>query len=135
MTELVKSFTFGEAIGEKVAVKFSQEGVVVKASSAADEVCGITLFAGAKGAVGDVLMLGLGKVATSAAVSAGDFLIADANGKLKPFDEDSLEGVVTVVGQALETASAAAHLNAVIRPQIVFIPAADTETQAAGGNN
>ena len=46
MSDLVKSFTYGENIGEKTAVKFSAEGIVVKATSPSDNVCGVTLFEG-----------------------------------------------------------------------------------------
>ena len=121
MTELVKSFTFGEAIEEKVAVKFSEEGVVVKATSPSDNICGVTLFGGEKDSVGDVLMMGFGIVATSSAVNVGDFLTVDEGGKLETFDENVLTGVVNVVGQVLETASAAAKLNAIINPHVVVI--------------
>lgn len=122
MMELVKSFTFGEEIGEKVAVKFSAEGTVVKATSETDNVCGVTLFAGKQGAMGDVLMLGLGKVVTSGSVTAGDFLVATTGGKMKALDVENMEGAVVVAGRVLETASSAAHLSAIINPQVMFIP-------------
>lgn len=128
MIELVKSFTFGEEIGEKVAVKFSAEGTVVKATSDTDKVCGVTLFAGKQGAVGDVLMMGIGTVATSGSLSAGDFLVATTGGKLKALDLENTEGAVTVVGRVLETASTAAHLSAIINPQIMFVPAEEEQS-------
>ncbi len=126
--ELVKSFTFGEEIGEKIAVKFSAEGIVVKATAASDEVCGVTLFGGQQGAVGDVLMFGLGSVATSDAVDAGDFLVASSDGKLEKLDTETAEGTLTVVGRVLETASAGAHLAAFINPQVLVLPTAAAES-------
>ena len=127
MTDLIKSFTYGEDIGEKVAVKFLQEGVVVKAEAADDKVCGVTLFAGSEGAKGDVLMMGLGQVATSASCVAGDFLAADEDGKVKPIDFDEVQGVVFVVGRCLETATGSAVLNAVINPQAIIAPVEEAE--------
>lgn len=125
MSDLVKSFTYGENIGEKTAVKFSAEGVVVKAISPSDKVCGVTLFEGQQGAKGDVLMFGLGTVATSGACAVGDILIPTTGGKLEALDFEDAEGVVFVAGRVMETSASDAHLKAFINPQVVVIPAAE----------
>lgn len=127
MSDLVKSFTYGENIGEKTAVKFSAEGIVVKATSPSDKVCGITLFEGQQGAKGDVLMFGLGTVATSGACAVGDILIPTTDGKLEALDFEDAEGVVFVAGRVMETSASDAHLKAFINPQVVVIPAAAEE--------
>ena len=119
MTDLVKSFTYGEDISEKTAVKFSQEGVVVKATSDTDNVCGIAIFSGEEGAKGDVLLFGFAKVATSEAVDAGDLLVAGANGKLEVVDIENMTDPVTIVAKALESASGSAFINALVNPQLL----------------
>ena len=123
MTNLIKSFTYGEDITEKTAVKFQSEGVVEPATSQTDNICGIALFTGSKGAKGDILMLGLGLVATTGSVNAGDLLISDENGKLKTFSTEDFEEStnVTVVAKSLETASTDAFLNALVNPQFVSV--------------
>ena len=127
MSDLIKSFTYGENIGEKTAVKFSAEGIVVKATSPSDKVCGVTLFEGQQGAKGDVLMFGLGTVATSGACAVGDVLTATTGGKLEALDFEEVEGVVFAVGRVMETSASDAHLRAFINPQVVVIPAAAEE--------
>ena len=127
MSDLVKSFTYGENIGEKTAVKFSAEGIVVKATSPSDNVCGVTLFEGQQGAKGDVLMFGLGTVETSGACAVGDILIPTTDGKLEALDFEDAEGVVFVAGRVMETSASDAHLKAFINPQVVVIPAAAEE--------
>lgn len=131
MTNLIKTYTYGEEIGERVAVKFSAEGTVVKATSPTDKVCGVTLFAGQAGAKGDVVLMGHCLVAVAGAVNAGDYVMATTGGKVKAVDLTDLDAgdVITVVGQVLETASAAAHLNAVVKPQTVVVTKAVEETQ------
>jgi hypothetical protein len=121
MTNLIKSFTYGEDIEEKTAVKFSEEGVVVKATSNSDKVCGVTLFTGREGVRGDILMLGLGVVATSGAVNAGDFLVAGENGKLEALDLENAEENIVIVARVLETASSSAHLSAIVNPQLITV--------------
>ena len=129
MKEIIKSFTYGEDIQEKTAVKFSQEGVVVKAASAADNVCGITLFTGRQGAKGDVLMFGLGLVSTTGAVRTGDMLVSGSNGRLIKFEPENHEGKVTVVAQVLETATSAANLSAFVNPHVVILPVEEEEEE------
>ena len=129
MSDLVKSFTYGENIGEKTAVKFSAEGIVVKATSPSDKVCGVTLFEGQQGAKGDVLLFGLGTVATSGACAVGDILIPTTGGKLEALDFEEVEGVVFTAGRVMETSASDAHLRAFINPQVVVIPVAEEETE------
>lgn len=129
--DIIKSYNFGEDLGEKVAVKFSTEGTVVKATAPTDEICGVTVFAGENGARGDVLLLGLGKVATSGAVNVGEYLVATTGGKFKALDTTELDtgDVISVVGQALESASADAYLSALIKPQMIMVAKTTTDTQ------
>ena len=129
MSDLVKSFTYGENIGEKTAVKFSAEGIVVKATLPSDKVCGVTLFAGKQGAKGDVLMFGFGTVATSGACAVGDLLIPTTGGKLEALDLEEAEGVVFVAGRVMETASSDAHLKAFINPQLIVLPLAEEDEE------
>ena len=125
---IIKSFTYGESIAEKTPVKFSQEGIVVKATSASDKVCGIALFTGEEGAKGDVLMQGLGVAAVKGACNAGDFLGVDASAKLKAVDLSALTEDVVLVGRVLETASADANLSVIVNIMPVLAPATE-ETQ------
>ena len=129
MSDLVKSFTYGENIGEKTAVKFSAEGIVVKATSPEDKVCGVTLFEGKQGAKGDVMMFGLGMVATSGACAVGDLLIPTTDGKLEALDFEEAEGNVFVAGRVMETSASDAHLKAFINPQLVVFPVAEIEQE------
>lgn len=85
----VKSYKYGEDIAENSVVKFSDEGVVVKCKSPLDKPCGVALFAGKQGAMGDVVRAGEVLVNTSGAVTAGDFLMADEEAKTCSFILDA----------------------------------------------
>jgi len=130
MEQIIKSFTYGQDIDANTAVKFSQEGVVVKATDPTDSVCGIALFSGLQGAKGDILMFGLSRVSTGAAVNAGDVLVASTGAKLIPLDTDDDQGQMTIVAKALETASSAAIVSAFVNPQAIFVPEAEDAGQA-----
>ena len=136
MAELVKSYTYGEEIPERVLVKFSQEGTVVKATSPEDNVCGVAMYHGQSGAKGDVKLLGMALVETTGAVNAGDFLMATTGGKAKVLNlTDIADGtIINVVGQALETSSTGAHLWVVIKPQTIsaHIPDEDAAEETQG---
>lgn len=84
----VKSYKYGEDIAENTIVKFSQEGVIVKCTSPLDKPCGVTLFAGKKDAVGDVVREGEVLVNTSGAVDAGDIVMASDEAKACTFKLD-----------------------------------------------
>lgn len=140
----IKSYTFGEDLAEHTLVKFSEENTVVKLTSPLDKPCGVTLFAGKKGACGDVVRNGKALVNIAGAVSAGDFLMTDTDGKaialnpeadeLKPVTgeeqdtqetqsstETTTKTTAYVVGQVEETTSSDAILwaNINIQPLIV----------------
>ncbi len=85
----VKSYKYGEDIAENSVVKFSDEGVVVKCKSPLDKPCGVALFAGKQGAMGDVVRAGEVLVNTSGAVTAGDFLMTDEEAKACSFILDA----------------------------------------------
>lgn len=85
----IKSYKYGEDIAENSVVKFSDEGVVVNCKSPLDKPCGIALFAGKQGAIGDVVRAGEVLVNTSGAVTAGDLVMADENAKACSFTLDA----------------------------------------------
>lgn len=82
----IKSYTFGEDLPERTLVKFSDENTVVKLTSPLDKPCGVTIYAGTKGAVGDVVRNGKALVNIAGVVEAGDFLMVNANGKAIALD-------------------------------------------------
>lgn len=85
----VKSYKYGEDIAENSVVRFSDEGVVVKCKSPLDKPCGVALFAGKQGAIGDVVRAGEVLINTSGAVAAGDLLMADESAKGCSFTLDA----------------------------------------------
>ena len=120
--EIIRTYTYGEDLAERTVVKFSAEGEVKAATSPLDKPCGITMFAGKKGAKGDVVLFGRTLVKTSGAVQAGDFLMADENGNACTINLDAEvftnneNNTFTVysVGQVEETSSSAAELWSLI---------------------
>lgn len=85
----IKSYKYGEDIAENSVVKFSEENVVVKCKSPLDKPCGVALFAGKQGAIGDVVRAGEVLVNTSGAVAAGDLVMADEDAKACSFTLDA----------------------------------------------
>lgn len=85
----IKSYTFGEDLPERTLVKFSDENTVVKLTSPLDKPCGVTIYAGTKGAVGDVVRNGKALVDIAGAVEAGDFLMVNADGKAIALDVEA----------------------------------------------
>ena len=114
----VKSYKYGEDIAENTIVKFQDENTVVKCTSALDAPCGVTLFAGKQGAMGDVVRSGIVLLNTSGAVNAGDLLMTneDANGCVFNLNSDEFKNssasalVGYTIGQVEESATSAAKL-------------------------
>ena len=114
----VKSYRYGEDITENTIVKFQDENTVVKCTSALDVPCGVTLFGGMQGAMGDVVRAGEVLINTSEAVSAGDLLMAndEAKGCVFNLNSDEFKNssasalVGYTIGQVEESATSAAKL-------------------------
>lgn len=98
---LILTFTAGAAIAAKTLVKFgSADGTVVPASAATDAIIGITeLGADNAGDRIDVTLAGIEEAAYGDAVTRGDLLTTDANGK-------AIKATVAgsrIIGYALES--------------------------------
>ena len=139
--EIVRTYTFGEDLEERTIVKFSAEGEVKAVTSPLDKPCGVTMFAGKKGAKGDVVLFGRTLVKTSGAVNAGDFLMADENAKgcvinlnadvFADAEASTLLGYS--IGQVEETATSAAELWTLLNIQ-PFVLKKDTAEQVNESN-
>lgn len=137
MQNRVKTFIAAENIAEHSAVKFNSSGKVVKATASTDTVLGVTDAAAQSGNTVDVILSGIGYLQVDGACTYGDLLVATTGGKATVFDAETEEGTVTVIGRALEAASASAYINTVINPVPLIIPAAaetteETEEQGSG---
>ncbi len=114
----IKSYRYGEDIAENTIVKFQDEETVVKCTSPLDVPCGVAIFAGKKGAMGDVARSGEVLVNTSGAVTAGDIVVADEDGKANTFtleadafkDSEASSLLAYIVGQIEESATSDAKL-------------------------
>lgn len=139
--EIVRTYTYGEDLAERTIVKFSAEGEVKAVSSPLDKPCGVTMFAGKKGAKGDVVLFGRTLVKTSGAVNAGDFLMADEDAKgcvINLNADDFVENEDTTfvaysIGQVEESASGAAELWTLINIH-PFVITKETETEEENTN-
>lgn len=129
MDNRVKSFIAAADLAEHTPVKFTTGGKVTKATASTDAVIGVTDYGVSSGATVDVIVAGIGHVNVDGACDYGDLLVATTGGKAKVFDAEDEEGTVTIIGRALEAASASAYINTVINPTALIIPAAAEETE------
>lgn len=111
---LVKAFTAETAIAKRRIVSFgSDDGAVIQSTSDAG-VLGVSGIRGAEaGAHVDVYLSDIQDVEFGAAISSGQYVTADADGKGTP-----ASGAGThVVGRALESGGAGAICKVLIQPQ------------------
>ena len=101
----IKSYTFGEDLPDRTLVTFSDENTVVKLTSPLDKPCGVTIYAGIKGSVGDVVRNGKALVNIAGAVEAGDFLMVNADGKAIALDIEDESVKPTTEAENLQTQS------------------------------
>lgn len=83
--ELVKNYTAEAAIAPHRIVKFgAADGGVLQSAAAADAHIGVSLLGAAAGERLDVVRDGIAEVEYGAAVTRGDLLTADAQGRAVP---------------------------------------------------
>lgn len=126
MNNRIKTFYAATDLDEHIAVKFDENGKVVKAA-ATDNVIGITEFKVSAGKAVDVILSGISYVQVDGSCNYGDLLVATTNGKTAVLDTKTSEGAVTVIGRTLEAATESAYINTFINPTLLIIPTTATE--------
>jgi hypothetical protein len=109
LTGIVRSFTADAAITKNRVVKITSTGVDV-ATADTDKVIGVSTLTVATGDQCPVQLSGTCKITASAAISAGDLVVATTGGKIATTTTDKKR----VIGTALEAATADGDLIEVL---------------------
>lgn len=80
----IKGYAAGAAVAGKRFAKFSAADTIVQAAASTDLIVGITDLGGGAGDMIDVTVLGPAKIVCGGAVTRGQKLTADADGKAVP---------------------------------------------------